>query len=339
MSDDASAPHQAVNRWVGVVGLFIAPTTVITSVCYFFGYISTRKYLSYFGIDSNAVGYTNSDYVLKSVSVLYAPILALLLGSAATLWAVAYVRRLAQQQRGTRIIRAAGRTAIVVGAALTLRGVVGVIRPEAELIHSTLLTPLALGIGPMALVAGFWLFSTVSPPTAPEPFANARRVSLIAAGAVMIMALFWLTNIFATAYGESEAKSTAAKLWSKETGITLYTDERLGAPPNLVVESILQQANSQDGVAPATQASSGTFRYLCLRALVVRGDRWVLVPARWTPEYGYAVIVDANASNRLSVLRLKGIGDTGAVNWAGGWVCPELAPPTASLADASASGQ
>jgi hypothetical protein len=339
MSDEATAsPPQAINRWVGVVGLFIAPTTVITSVCYYFGYISTRKYLSYFGIDSNAVGYTSSDYVLKSVSVLFAPILVLLLGSAAMLWGIAYIRRLAAQDRGIRVIRAAGWTAIVVGAALTLRGAVGVIRPQVELIHSTLLTPLALGVGPVALVIGFWLLSTVGARTAPEPFTNARRVSLIAAGAVIIMALFWLTNIFATAYGESQAKSTAGKLWSKETSVTLYTDEGLGAPSNLIVESNLTQADSPGGAAQSAEASTVTFRYLCLRALVVRGDRWVLVPARWTPEYGYAMIVDVNSSNRISVLRLKGIGDTGAVNWSGNWVCPELAPPKASLAGASDPG-
>jgi hypothetical protein len=163
-----------------------------------------------------------------------------------------------------------------------------------------------------------------------EPFTTARRMSLIAACAVIVMSLFWLTNIFATAYGENEAKATAAKLWSKETGVTLYTAEPLGAPSNLIVESVLKQGNSNDSGTSTPQASGGTFRYLCLRALVVRGDRWVLVPARWTPEFGYAVIVDANASNRISVLRLKGIGDTGAVNWSGNWVCPELAPPTAS---------
>lgn len=195
--------------------------------------------------------------------------------------------------------------------------------------HVGVLTPLALGVGPVALVVGFWLLSTVGAGKTPEPFTNARRVSLIAAGAVMIIALFWLTNIFATAYGENEAKSTAAKLWSKETGVTLYTSDRLGAPSNLIVESVLQQTNSPNVGAPVTPTSTGTFRYLCLRALVVRGDRWVLVPARWTPEFGYAVIVDANASNRISVLRLKGIGDTGAVNWAGNCVCPELATPTA----------
>jgi hypothetical protein len=337
VSEEAAAsPQLAINRWVGFVGLFIAPTTIITSVCYFFGYIWTRKYLSYFGIDSNAIGYTNGDYVLKSVSVLYAPILILLLGSAAALWVIAYIRRLAKQDRGTRHIRVAGWTTVVIGAALTLRGVVGVIRPQLELMHGVLLTPLTLCIGPIALVIGCWLLSALRTSTQPEPFTNARVVSLVAAGAVVVMALFWLTNIFATAYGESEAKSTAAELWSKETGVTLFTGERLGAPSNLVVESVLPQSNSPDATSPAG-APSGTFRYTCLRALVVRGDRWVLVPARWTPEYGYAVIVDANASNRLSVLRLKGIGETAAVNWSGKWVCPELAPPTASVAAAGSS--
>jgi hypothetical protein len=330
MSTEAT-PQLAINKWVGVIGLFIAPTTIITSVCYYFGYIWTRKYLSYFGIDSNAIGYTSSDYVLKSVNVLFAPILVLVLVAAVALWVVAYTRRLAQQDRGTRVIRVAGWTAIGIGVALTARGVVGVVRPHWEMVHGTLLTALALCAGPIALVVGCWLLSAVRARTTPEPFTNARLVSLVAAGAVIVMALFWLTNIFATGYGESEAKSTAAELWSKETGVTLYTGERLGAPSNLVVESPVARTNSTDVGQPAG-ASSGAFRYLCLRVLLVRGDRWVLVPARWTPEYGYAVIVDANPSNRLSVLRLKGIGDTGAVNWSGNWVCPELAPPTASFA-------
>jgi|SRR5690242_653443 len=101
-------PQLAINKWLGIVGLFIAPTTIITSVCFYFGYIWTRKYLAYFGIDSNAIGYTSSDYVLKSVSVLFAPILVLVLGLAAALWGIAYARRVAQRPRGTRVIRVAG---------------------------------------------------------------------------------------------------------------------------------------------------------------------------------------------------------------------------------------
>jgi hypothetical protein len=110
----------------------------------------------------------------------------------------------------------------------------------------------------MALMAGFWLLSAVGAERVPEPFTNAQRVSLMAAAAVVVMALFWLTNIFATAYGENEAKSTAAKLWPKQTGVTLYTDDRLGAPSNLIVESVLEQTDSR-GVAQPEHASVGTF--------------------------------------------------------------------------------
>ena len=328
MSDEAamSAP-QVVHRWVGIVGLFVAPTTVITSVCYFFGFISTRKYFSYFGIDSNAIGFTTSDYVLKSVSVLYAPILVLLVAWAAMLWAGEYLRRLAKSGQHTRLIRVVGWAAIAVGALGALRGVVGVLLPKLQVIHSLALTPLALGLGTVSMVAGVWLLSTLRTRSAPSSFATAERASLFVAGAVIIMALFWITDMFATAYGENQAQSAAAKLWSKETGVTLDSAERLDPPANLIAEtSLTSPAGASEQVVSSPDT---TFRYQCFRALVVRGDRWVLVPARWTPEYGYALMIDADSSNRISVLRLKGIADTGAVDWAGEWQCPEVAPPTA----------
>ena len=87
MSDDGGGSTQQVHRWIGIVGMFIAPTTIITSVCVYFGFVSTRKYYSYFGIDSNAIGFATSDYVMQSISILFAPILVLLIGWAALLWA------------------------------------------------------------------------------------------------------------------------------------------------------------------------------------------------------------------------------------------------------------
>ena len=33
-------------KWFGIVGLFVAPTTLITSLCYFYGYVATRTSLS-----------------------------------------------------------------------------------------------------------------------------------------------------------------------------------------------------------------------------------------------------------------------------------------------------
>jgi hypothetical protein len=64
-----------LSKWVGVVGLFVAPTTVIASLCYYFGYVSTRKYFAYFGIDTDAVGFTSSDYATRSVRALFVPVI------------------------------------------------------------------------------------------------------------------------------------------------------------------------------------------------------------------------------------------------------------------------
>ena len=46
-------------------GLFVAPTTLITLLCYFYGYVATRTYFSYFGVDTDAIGFTTTDYVMK----------------------------------------------------------------------------------------------------------------------------------------------------------------------------------------------------------------------------------------------------------------------------------
>ena len=55
-------------------------------LCFYFGYVSTRAYLAYFGVDSDAVGFSTGDYMLKSVSVLYPPLVTLLLIWAVALW-------------------------------------------------------------------------------------------------------------------------------------------------------------------------------------------------------------------------------------------------------------
>jgi hypothetical protein len=324
--DDGGSTPQ-VSRWVGVIGLFVAPTTIITSVCIYFGFVSTRKFLSYFGIDSNAIGFTSTDHVIKSISVLYAPILMLLIAWTALLWAGEYTRRLAKAGRHTMLIRRLGWTTIVIGALGLLRGIVGVLLPQLSVFRSSLLTPVALGLGMVLTLIGCWLLGTLRTETTPRAFAAAQRASMFVAAAVLLMALFWLTNIFATVYGENEAQSTAAKLWAKEEGVILDTTDRLNPPQNLLLETKL-------AVPSASGDESVTYRYECFRSLVVRGDQWVLVPAKWTPEYGYAVIVADDSSNRISVTRIKGIADTGAANWdasnrPGGWQCPEVAPASA----------
>lgn len=318
MSEQQEA-SRVIPRWIGIVGLFIAPTTVITSLCYFYGYVATRTYFAYFGIDTDAIGFTTSDYVMKSVPALYVPVVVGLLTWVAMLWAGEYVRRLLQSGRRPRLVRRLAWAAVAVGAVGVARAIVALTKPEWALIHVDAVTPVALGLGSALLVVGFWMLAGTRGPDAPRPFAAAQRASLVMAAAAIVLALFWITDIFATARGQDQAEITNAKLWSQENSVVLDTDARqnLPVPPKQIKVT---------WAPPADPAAKPTFlRYQCFRSLAVHGDRWVLVPARWTREYGYAVIVTADSSHFISLMKVKDIADSNAAKKRdGGWECPEV---------------
>jgi hypothetical protein len=81
---------------------------------------------------------------------------------------------------------------------------------------------------------------------------------------------------------------------------------------------------------------SSFLRYECFRALAVHNDRWVLVPARWTPDAGFAVIVTADPSHIISLKRINDIADSAAAkNIAGNWECPEVGIGAPAKSDAN----
>jgi hypothetical protein len=125
--------------------LFAAPTTVITAVCYFFGYVYLSSYYGYFGIDAAAIGFTTTDYVLASVRVLALPVMVLLLGVGMLLWGGgAYARRLARAGRWIGLIRAGGLTATTVGALSMTSGIAGLMNPS---LTPSNFSPVAFGLG------------------------------------------------------------------------------------------------------------------------------------------------------------------------------------------------
>jgi hypothetical protein len=317
MSQQQEEPR-SVPRWVGVVGLFIAPTTVITAVCYFYGYVATRKYFSYFGIDIDAVGFTSSDYVMRSVRALFVPVVAGLVTYVALLWAGAYLRRIVQSGRQTRT-RTLGWGAAAVGAAGTAWAIVSLTRPQWALVHVDALTPISLGLGAALLGVGLWMLTSSEAPAVPGLLAAARRASLMVAAGAIVLALFWITAIFAAAYGEDQARITTVRLWSQENSVVLDADASLYLP-------VPPQQIKVTWARPADPATKPKFlRYECFRALAVHGDRWILVPARWTPEYGYAVIVTADSSHLISILMAKNVAASDAAKQRSSDLqCPEV---------------
>jgi PknH-like extracellular domain len=319
MAEDDGPIPPSIHKWIGVIGLVVAPTTLVTGLCYYFGYTSTRKTLAYLGIDSDAVGFTTNDYVTKSTGVLFVTALVALLTCTAVLGLCTYLRRVAAAGRHIRTLRALAWILGALGLAALVRGVVGVIRPALTPDEQLWLTPVALGIGAALLVLAAWLFRTATPAVERPPVPALERALLAVAVAILVLASFWTTNIFATKVGEVAGINAAGELWTKETTVILDTNDRLFLPNQLVRTSLLTEASSPQGE---------TFRYECFRGYAVRGDLWVLLPANWRPQFGYAALVTADSSHRITLRTIKGAPDRvgGGANVREYWPCPELVP-------------
>ncbi|MBU8813735.1 sensor domain-containing protein [Mycolicibacterium goodii] len=318
--DDSDGPiPTSVHRWIGVIGLVVAPTTLVTGLCYYFGYTATRKSLAYLGIDTDAVGFTTNDYVTRSTGVLFVVALIALVVCTAVLALCAYIRRIAEAGRHVRALRLAAWSLLVLGGAGVVRGVVGVVQPGVLWDHYVPLTPLTLGVGAALVMMGAWIFRRTTPVDERPALVAVERALVAVAVAVVVLAAFWTTNIFATKVGEIDGINAAGNLWNRETSAILDTGDRLFIPESLVRTSVLTEAGSPQGE---------TFRYECLRVLAVRGDQWVLLPANWRPQFGYAVLVSEDANHRIMLRSIKDAPERvgNRPNVRDFYPCPELVP-------------
>jgi hypothetical protein len=387
-------------QWLSLAGLFVAPTTLLTGLCYYLGFVSTRHHLLYFGVDPAAVGFTSTDYILKAVVVNIIPVIAALLLALSVLGIALVVQRIAATGRGASAIRA-GAWALVVtavasigiataslrwdivwlasrpwpstlgslllgillvavghllcrrpreatarrarvesitGRICTAIGVVGVLNalvwPLLRWLWSphgsVFMTWTLFAIGGTTTIAAYWtLLITRARQGTPRPLASVEPIGLALTVALIVVSLFSLTGQYAIRKGDQEGVSTQAELWGRDIGVSLETSNPLLIPPNLVNTTPL---------TPADAAGPTRFRYECLRALEIRSGHWVLVPAKWNRERGYAVIVTPDNATRLTTTvhagRAAQIG--GGDNVTRFWQCPE-AVPTYTEVDAKQS--
>lgn len=319
MTDEREPLPQVAHRWLGIVGLFIAPTTLISGLCYFFGAVYTRQRLQYFAVDSQSLDFTTADYVTANVKVFFFAIVRVLFVCAVLVWVAVALRRLAESGRCTRALRVAGWVAI----AIALGGLgmaISWLLFEYPRLNSPVLITALIGAGTGLLVAGSWVLVIARSGEQREParrFATAERISLGIAAAVMVAALFWLTDIYAAGFGERDGRYTAEALWTADVGVVMDTKEPLDMPSDL--SDLMKVTKLQ----PDRSGAGVTYRYECLRKVEVRNNRWVLVPAKWTRDKGFAVTVTPDSSNRVLTRRVDAQATGKNPNVFPYWQCPE----------------
>lgn len=58
---------------LAIVGVIASQVVLITAVLYYFGWVRSNTFLSYFGVDASIAGYSTTDYVLLSIRVAFPP--------------------------------------------------------------------------------------------------------------------------------------------------------------------------------------------------------------------------------------------------------------------------
>ena len=263
----------------------IAPTTALTALLVYFGYIGTRARFAYFGVYLDLTDLSNQNLVLYGLEVLYVPAALALLAILLATGCHAGVRwLLTLPGRGGAALTAAA-FAAVMGVLLIARALIGllVIRVSRTELPGT--SALALTLGPVLLAYGAWIAGSVLSRRATGAPAldrvaawhaggavsRARRLAVVAVSGLVLVGLFWATNSFAWAFGQGRAVDQAIGL-PKEPEVVLDTKEPLVDLPDGVVEIPLAAGPNREF----------RYRYRGLRLLLASGGRLFLVPAHWT---------------------------------------------------------
>lgn len=265
-----------LGRWYSIATTFVAPATLLSSLLFYFGYVSSRAQYAYFGVDVDTIGLVTRDYVMRSPQALLVPLLVIALGGAALL-----LGHLALSGRGVPLV--AIRAAFVVAAVLLLAGLVllfgyawfGDWPPYGAV------TPLLIATGvALAVYAARW-------PGAPTLVAGGeggsgraiRRGALMLALVVVATCLFWATATVAEWTGRGAAMRAARSL-DRLPLVILDTKERLFLTDGVVQESAL----------PAQEGQTFRYRYRRLRLLIQGDERMFLVPDVWTASNSTLVV-------------------------------------------------
>ena len=250
---------------IEIVGLVIAPTTLVTALAFYFGWVQTNARSAYFGIDASTLGYSTQDYVLRSANVLFVPIGLLLVVALGAL----FVHGFATPRLADPRIRLAARAAVVAGAVLFAVGVVAILRP-LSFSPPYLLATAGPGLGIALLSYGRHLLARTA------PSGPARTPGAVTALVVLVIVL----SAFASAaqYADALGRHRAA-------------DINLESRPRVTV--FAPKALDIQGPGVTTRRLTGAYgyRYDGLRLLVRSDDKYFLLPDGWTRASGTAIVL------------------------------------------------
>ncbi len=234
-------------KWVG------SPIALGTALLFYFGWVRSQAQASALGVDVSVFEMSTQDMVLRSVNVLFFPIIAMLLGGLVLLQLDPWLRTHAR--RASLVLRYAWLLFIPLALLLLILN---------EEVGRTLL-PLwvLLTIGGMAYGSRLRRHANGDD----RPASPMQTVLVVA---LLVVTLFWLTERVARVGGEALAEDLKNNLADRLPHVSLVSAGDLHIEASGVTETELSGSDSEYG-----------YRYDGLYLLQRSGDKYFLLSDGW----------------------------------------------------------
>ncbi|WP_345610447.1 hypothetical protein [Pseudonocardia adelaidensis] len=279
-ADGPAAPIK-VQQVLEVVGLFLAPATMVTAVLYWFGFELTVGRVGWFGLTTGVLGFSTTDYLIRGTEAGVVPLVVLFFAVLVGVAAHGGLARLAARRYDTRWCRPALAITLVVGGLLSAAGFAGAFIPLSFPADGYLTPPALLATAPLFTVhVGHLLLGDVD--------RRYFRAAAIAAIGLAVLGVFWATSLYAEALGRGRGQQLANDLGSLPA-VTVYSERSLA----------LHTVPSK----PLAASESGRYtrQYSGLRLLLFSGGKYFLLPDTWTQDGGTVVILADTAELRVEI--------------------------------------
>jgi hypothetical protein len=278
--------------------------TLVTAVLFYFGWRRADVQAQEMSIEVSLFGFSTQDYVLRSISSLYLPLLLLLGIGLAWLAAHARVVRLLRSdalREGSRRATAAAWTrwiaigATVLAAAVLLFTLATRMRPRPPVVRELVtalqfrqwVVPLVLVIATLTAAYASWLNRQLRPAEAQAASEPTEAPALwqtvvppVLLTGTVILGGFWMLEEYAASVGRSYAYQLAAGVEEMPRTVVL-------SPTPLGIEA--------PGVDEVRLGAVGSpevrYRTTGLRLLARSGGKVLLVHGGWSPETGTIIVL------------------------------------------------
>jgi hypothetical protein len=296
--DSAPAPGPtpgaaALPQLARVLGGVVAPTTLLTALLYYFGWLHAYYLFGYFGVNSTTLGFGTADYLMRAVDGLYIPLAVAAIAGLLALWGNAALLPALHagsprlRSRFLRSVSALGIALAVAGGTLTLLIGAGSSGYDA-------LAPVGFAAGVIVLGYAVHLrrvFGAVHVRrVVRQPGQEVRPASGWAEAAewmisffLVAISLFGAASDYAGGVGEARARQLEAEL-PLQPAVVLYSQRSLDLPLTGITRT--RCANADAGYQ---------YRYDGLVLVLESGGKYLLLPRQWTPYDGNPAILLAES--------------------------------------------